>query len=302
MRFLILTQKVDKSDPVLGFFHRWIEEFAKRCERVTVICLEKGEYALPPNVSVYSLGKEEGNGKLGYILNFYTYIWRLRKEYDRVFVHMNQEYVILGGKLWKLWGKKIWLWRNHAKGGLVTRSAVWLSDRVFCTSPDSYTAKFKKTELMPVGIDTDFFFPDPAVPREPQSILFLGRIAPVKRVLEFVDWLKGQDFKLATIAGGTRPEDRGYEEEVRRKIEGYGLEHKIRWVGPVGREEARRLYRTHEVYVNFTPPGSFDKTIFEAAACGARLVTKNPEAERSALEKDNSLEALMKNLLGNTKP
>ena len=59
MKLLIITQKVDINDPVLGFFHRWLEEFAKHYEFVTVICLEKGEHRLPENVKVLSLGKEK---------------------------------------------------------------------------------------------------------------------------------------------------------------------------------------------------------------------------------------------------
>ncbi len=59
MKLLILTQKVDKNDPTLGFFHRWIEEFANHYENLTIICLEKGIYTLPKNVQVLSLGKEE---------------------------------------------------------------------------------------------------------------------------------------------------------------------------------------------------------------------------------------------------
>jgi len=43
MKLLIVTQKVDINDDVLGFFHDWIKEFAKNCEKVTVICLGKGE-------------------------------------------------------------------------------------------------------------------------------------------------------------------------------------------------------------------------------------------------------------------
>lgn len=58
MRLLIVTQKVDKNDPILGFFHRWIEEFSKHCEKLTVICLQAGEFKLPANVTVLSLGKE----------------------------------------------------------------------------------------------------------------------------------------------------------------------------------------------------------------------------------------------------
>ncbi len=52
MKLLILTQKVDINDDVLGFFHRWILEFAKHYEYITVIALEIGEYNLPENVKV----------------------------------------------------------------------------------------------------------------------------------------------------------------------------------------------------------------------------------------------------------
>ena len=75
MKLLILTQKVDKNDTTLGFFHRWIEEFSKNYEKIIVICLYKGEYNLPQNVEVYSLGKERGVSKIGYVLNFYKYIY-----------------------------------------------------------------------------------------------------------------------------------------------------------------------------------------------------------------------------------
>ena len=71
MKLLIVTQKVDKNDPILGFFHRWIEEFARHVEFVTVICLGVGEYSLPVNVKVLSLGKEKKKSRLKYIFMFY---------------------------------------------------------------------------------------------------------------------------------------------------------------------------------------------------------------------------------------
>src|ERR1041385_8548279 len=121
MRLLVTTQAVDLNDPVLGFFHRWIEELAKHYEHVHVICLKEGEQRLPSNVSVHSLGKEQGRSRVKYLVLFYRYIWTLRNEYDAVFVHMNQEYVLLGWKLWFLLGKRIVLWRNHKKGSFLTR-------------------------------------------------------------------------------------------------------------------------------------------------------------------------------------
>ena len=137
---LILTQKMDIDDDVLGFFHNWIVELAKHYEKVTVICLEKGRHELPRDIKVLSLGKDEFLRyprhfwflrKIVALLRFYRYIFEERSNYDKVFVHMNQEYVLLGGFFWKMWGKKIFLWRNHPKGSFLTNIAIFLSDKVF---------------------------------------------------------------------------------------------------------------------------------------------------------------------------
>ena len=273
MKILIVTQAVDKNDPVLGFFHRWVEEFAKRFEKVTVICLKRGEFSLPPNVRVLSLGKEEHKAKIEHLSRFYRSVYNERGEYDAVFVHMNQEYVLLAGILWKLLGNKVYLWRNHAKGSILTDIAAKLSDKVFYTSPKSYTARFKNAVKMPVGVDTEFFKPDPNTLRVPGSVLFLGRISPVKRVLEFVDSIKDSNAPV-TIAGPILPKDLEYGEAVKAKI---SESNNIKYVGAVDQAGARKLYQTHEIYANMTPGGSFDKTIFEAAACGMKLRVENPD-------------------------
>ena len=288
MKLLIITQKVDRNDDILGFFVGWIAEFAKRCEKITVICLQKGEYDFPENVKVLSLGKDKLSvvsrqpsavKKLKYTFNFYKHIIQERKNYDAVFIHMNQIYVILGAPFWKLWNKKIFLWRNHAKGDWITKLAVFFSDKIFCTSPQSFTAKFKKTKIMPAGIDTGFFKPDSSVRRKLNSILFLGRIAPVKNVDIFIEVLrelkdKGAEFS-ATIAGSSSDNDAEYEKIIRGKVLMYGLGDRVAFTGAVSRPEALRLFREHELYVNLTLSGSMDKTIFEALASGAKVLVFN---------------------------
>src|SRR5574340_1084834 len=107
MRLLILTQKLDSRDGVLGFTHDWVAEFARQCERVIVVALEVGEYDLPGNVKVLSLGKENGRSKLKYVFNFYKYVWQERKNYDAVLVHMNKEYAVMAGWLWRVMGKRV---------------------------------------------------------------------------------------------------------------------------------------------------------------------------------------------------
>ena len=78
MKLLIITQKVDMNDDLLGFFHDWIIEFSKHFEEVTFICLKKGEYDLPQNVKVLSLGKETNKCKLKYIYNFYKNLYFIK--------------------------------------------------------------------------------------------------------------------------------------------------------------------------------------------------------------------------------
>ncbi len=279
MKLLILTQKVDRNDPVLGFFHRWIEKFAEQYEKITVICLEQDEYNLPENVKVLSLGKESGQSKLKYLWRFYKYIWQERKNYNIVFVHMNQEYVLLGGKFWLLWGKKIFMWRNHHAGNFLTDLASLFCHQVFCTSKYSYTAKYKKTVLMPVGVDTELFKVSNQIIRIKNAILSLGRIAQSKNVDIFIEALgllakKGISF-TANIYGDALPKDVGYLESLKSQARELGLGNILKFYTGVPNHEATVIYNTHEIFINLSSSGMYDKTIFEAMACGTLPLSPN---------------------------
>jgi glycosyltransferase involved in cell wall biosynthesis len=277
MKLLIITQSVDKNNPVLGFFHRWIEEFAKKFESITVICLEKGECSLPINVKVLSLGKETGKSRIKYLARFYKYIWQERKNYDAVFVHMNQEYIILGWKIWWLLRKPVYMWRNHHAGNLITDIAAFFCKKVFCTSKFSYTAKYKKTILMPVGVDMEVFSRQSSVDRKKNSILFLGRIAPVKKphlLVEALAEIKDQEWS-ATIVGDALDKDQGFYQGMKDKVKGAGLADRIIFQKGVPNTEAPKIYNGHEIFVNLSSSGMYDKTIFEAMACGCLILASN---------------------------
>ncbi len=277
MRILVITQAVDLDNPVLGFFHRWIEEFSQHVESVDVICLREGRHALPGNVRVHSLGKEHGVSRATYLFRFYRHIWKLRNRYDSVFVHMNQEYVLLGALLWRLYGKKIVLWRNHAKGSWATRVAGALSSHVCYTSPQAFVAHFKNAVRMPVGIDTGLFKPG-GIPA-PDSILFLGRLDPVKNPSVFLKALQTvHDAKLefrADIYGEPTdphaPHVASFKQQAASLVEsGILTLHRA-----VQNDRTPAIYAAHAVYVNLTPSGSFDKTIGEAMASGCVTVAAN---------------------------
>jgi glycosyltransferase involved in cell wall biosynthesis len=290
MKLLVVTQKVDKNDPVLGFFHNWLFKLAPKFERISAICLQEGVSDLPKNVKIFSLGKESlakslelgawSWQKIKYVWNFYKYIWQFRSEYDAVFVHMNQEYILLGGLFWKLSGKKIYFWRNHPKGSWLTEIAVWFSERVFCTSTHSFTAKFKKTEILPAGIDTDLFFIDNKVPVLPNSILSLGRISPIKNIDKIVELAfaldkEGVDFVLDIVGDPVNPEDCQYLEKLVARSKILNDKGKINFISAVSQEGAALMFKSHEIFLNLTPSGSMDKTILEAAASGSIPIVTN---------------------------
>jgi glycosyltransferase involved in cell wall biosynthesis len=275
MKLLLVTQVVDSTDSSLGFFHSWIEKLADYFEEIHVICLYEGMHTLPSNVQIYSLGKEKGSAsRTQYSLRFLRLIWRLRKKYDRVFVHMNQEYVLLGGVLWKLFSKKIYLWRNHYAGSMITRIAGRLCERVFCTSTHSFTAGFKKTTLMPVGVDIERFEVSDS-DRKPHSILFLGRMAPSKKpdlILKSLVLLHSQGVNFsATFCGPVLPKDRMYIERLKTLAKPLG--HQVTFLEGVPHNQTREIYRAHEIYVNLGASGMLDKTLFEAAASGCLVVS-----------------------------
>ena len=312
MKLLIVTQAVDTEDPVLGCFVRWIEEFAQRVERIEVICLREGKHdALPANVRVHSLGKERDAAenttiygsvfrRVRYAFRFKLLAWRLRRDYDAVFVHMNQEYILIAGPLWKMLGKRVYLWRNHYAGSWVTDVAAAFCTKVFCTSKHSYTARYKKTVLMPVGVDTERFFPDARIERKPNSILFLGRISPSKRPEMLIDALAslartGATF-TASLIGSPLPQDETYHESLKEKVRSLshhkGTSHFLSRSAPnemksladrvsfhpgVPNGQTPDLYRAHEIFVNASPSGMLDKTLFEAAACGCRVLAASED-------------------------
>jgi len=279
MKLLIITQKVDENDDILGFFHRWIEEFAKHCEHVTVICLYKGEYHLPDNVKVLSLGKEEGVSRLTYLVRFYRYIWNERKNYDNVFVHMNQEYVLLGGIFWRLLKKRSALWYNHTVGTFETRLAGRIVNIAFHTSPYAYTAQFPNARRMPAGIDTKYFKSDEKITRTPYSILYIGRIDPVKNVDVLIKAVKildekGVSFTL-NIYGGATPEDEDYFNTVKELSSEISMKGKVVFHDATPNYKTPAIYSAHEIFVNLTPAGNYDKTVLEALACETAVLVSS---------------------------
>lgn len=293
MKLLIVTQKVNKDDPILGFFHRWIIEFAKHCESVVVICLEKGVYDLPANVKVLSLGKENGVSRLEYLRRFYSYIWKERRNYDVVFVHMNPIYVILGGFLWKILGKKVSLWYTHKNVDWKLRIAEKLVHKIFTASKESFRLVSKKVQVMGHGIDVDVFAPSSAsdINRQNNQIVSVGRISSTKNQLSMIKGFEilkslGYNGNLSIVGGPITADDIKYYKDLKEYVRSNDLQDFVNFKGPISPDGVVDIYRQADVFINLSSTGSMDKAVLEAMACNLKVITSN-EAFKNILPSEN---------------
>ncbi len=314
MRLLIITQKIDEQDAVLGFMHGWIAEFASNTESVIAICLEKGQVNLSENVRVFSLGKEKNNFQFsprqarspeqsrGTIFNFQSiinfkifkkikYAWRFvryivqnRNEYDAVFAHMNPEYVVLGGLFWKLWGKTVTLWYAHKSVTPSLRLARFLTDIVFTSTASGFRLPSKKVRVVGQGIDTSRFKIQDSRFRNREEIfkiVTVGRIAPSKdydTLIDAVDLLqKKSNLKISVdIIGPTSvASDEAYLKQLKEKIAQKDLAGIINFVGPVANASLPEVLASYDLFVNMGQTGSLDKAVPEAMACELPVLTCN---------------------------
>jgi len=279
MKLLVLTQKVDKNDAVLGFFHKWLEKMAAHCESVVVICLGRGQSDLPANVKVLSLGKEAGASRFKYLINFFTYIWQERNQYDRIFVHMNPEYLVLGGWLWRIWRKPAYLWFNHQHGSWPARCGQIFAAKIFYTSASSFFSGRAKGVAMPVGIDTEIFNRADNESRPANSLLYLGRVSPIKNLEVLVEAAKIIDQKNAKfvldIVGSALSKDAGYFKNLQIAVAELVADRKVFFQAEVPNYQTPAIYRQHDFFINLTNPGSLDKAILEAMACGCLTIVSN---------------------------
>lgn len=278
MRLLIITQKADRNDPILGFFHRWLEEFARNFEHVTVIAQSVGAYELPTNVEVLSLGKQNRASTLMQVCRFWRLVIRRRRDYDAVLVHMTPVWVLLGGLVWKVLRKPIYLWYEIKRGGWKLSLAHAFSTKIFCATPHGLPKQMPKAVVTGHGIDTEAFCAG-TEPRDPQLIVSISRITRIKKidVLLRAFATLPPEFHF-TIAGGTITRDDEREAVcLRLLIDTMEIGKRVRMIEAIPHEEARALLQKSALLLHACG-GGLDKVVLEAMACECPVVSSSDAA------------------------
>lgn len=281
MNLLIITQKADRTDPILGFFHRWLELFAGRVEQLTVIAQQEGEHALPANVQMYSLGKENGRSKLRQILRFWHLLWLLRGQYDCVLVHMTPAWVILGRPLWLLLRKRVHLWYEIRRGSWRLSLALLLVRKVFSATAEGLPRPHLKQVVTGHGVDTEIFCS--GVARSEQDLIVaVGRITRSKSYDLILRAFASLPLSCRLqIAGGmvTRADEAEWEALQSLMAELDVTDRvSVGWIRPA---EMSSLYRRASLMLHACV-GGLDKAVLEAMASGCPVISSS-EAAREIL-------------------
>lgn len=135
---LIITQKADENDQLLGFFVGWIKEFQKHYDNVEIVALRAPE-----------------KNWLRFIFQIF---WQIPR-HDAIFVHMAPIFAVIAAPWARLWRKRIGLWYTHGTVTWRLRLAEKLVNVIFTASPESFRLPSKKLIITGHGIDTNLFYP-----------------------------------------------------------------------------------------------------------------------------------------------
>ena len=284
MRLLWFSLATDANNPWLGFNVRWVEAVAKHVESIHVISMTVGEYDLPDNVYVHSVGKEKGYGEPRRAVVFYKLLFDIlrNQRIDVCFSHMIPLFSVMAAPVLKLKRIPIVTWYAHPSLTTVLKAAHFASDRMIASVPSAYPYRQDKLVAVGQGIDTDLFSPVTinGVPTTP-LILCAGRLSPAKGHPILIDALKilrdrdSGPFKAVIIGGPAKLSDHDYKADLEHQIQRHGLNGIVEFIGSVKQDQLVDWYNRCTVHVNLTPTGFGDKVAWESMSCGKVCLASN---------------------------
>jgi len=275
--------RMDLDDPVLGFASRWVEAIAERVDRVTVITMDAGRIDPPANVTLHSAGKERGWSEPRRAASFYDHCLRVTRTSrpDACFSHMIPVFSVLFAPLARLYHIPTLLWYAHGAVPRELRLAERLVDRCVTSTPEGFRMQSAKLYVLQQGIDVARLGPAHVkAPGWGHNIVSVGRIGPVKRLMECVEAVamvrrEGIPATLEVFGAPATPQDVNYERQVRAHVRALGIEASVTWRGRVAFDAIADAYRRGGIFLNLSRSGSLDKAILESMACGCIPVSNN---------------------------
>lgn len=283
MKLLVVTQKVDKEDDNLGFFYRWLEEFAKHFSEVQVIANQANLQNVPPRVFVSVIEQEKRGGRLKRLFRFWELFSANYAKSDAVFFHMIPEFVVAASPFLMSSRRLSALWYVHKSVTLKLKLAERLVDFILTASELSFRIPSKKVIYLGHAIDTEMFRPDTRTElhRGGLRLLCLGRISPVKDIettIHACAILKeklNRPWSLSIVGGPLMPRDHNYLSSLKDQVHKKSLDGYVHFQGSRPYTEVPSLYQEHDMFISMSRTGSIDKSVLEAMSSGLTVITAN---------------------------
>ena len=183
--------------------------------------------------------------------------------------------------------------RHHKR---LTRWLIRHMDVVIATSDFSASYLKRAATVIMHGVDTDLCAPptdraaafaEAKLPGR-YAVGCFGRVRAQKGTDVFVEAMcrllpRYPDF-TAVIVGAIVPEQRGFADGLKRRIEAAGLQSRIVMTGELANEEVQRWYQRLTIYAFTSRNEGFGLTLIEAMASGAALVASRAGAAEFVVE------------------
>lgn len=183
--------------------------------------------------------------------------------------------------------------RHHS---WITRWLIRRMDAIIATSDISASYLKRKATVILHGVDTDRYTPpenrasafaETGLPGR-YAIGCFGRVRAQKGTDVFVEAMcrllpRYPDF-TAVVVGAITPEQLGFANDLKRRIEAAGLDSRVLMTGELPIEQVPRWYQRLTIYAFTSRNEGFGLTLIEAMAVGAALVASRAGAAEVVVE------------------
>lgn len=209
----------------------------------------------------------------------------LDSSYDIYHSHFDKMHYFLGDDT-----KKPIVYTQHwfPNKGIASAARFNAKQNVVAVPPTHYMSEENKKlgilsdEVIPHGIDLDLFSPS----EQPVSdrLIFVGRVAPHKGVLEAVQIARAAGQKL-DIVGRIKDTDLPYWQKIEPLLDG----DRIKYLGPKTHPEiAQLLSKARALVFPSQIPEAFGQVTIEAQACGTPVIISDVGASKEVVDHGKS--------------